>query len=84
MDTYGFMYRNSFYPYAPFQNLIARNDDDAGGKQFRLWVRLDTVITYYLVVGTFFPNVQGPFSITSTGIASITFSPIDPSGKNSI
>ncbi|CAF2662420.1 unnamed protein product [Rotaria sp. Silwood2] len=71
------------YP-APSQNLISFDDDSAGKQQFRLYIWLDTVTTYYLVVTTHDPKVTGQFAISATGIASLTFSTTDESGKNFI
>ncbi|CAF3351632.1 unnamed protein product, partial [Rotaria sp. Silwood2] len=66
------------YP-APSQNLISFDDDSAGKQQFRLYIWLDTVTTYYLVVTTHDPKVTGQFAISATGIASLTFSTTDES-----
>jgi hypothetical protein len=82
MDTYGYIYNSSFVPVAPVKNLMASDDDSAGNLQFGFYVELDTSTTYFLVVTTYNQMVTGNFSIIATGLASITFSPINSSGKS--
>ncbi|CAF3741831.1 unnamed protein product [Rotaria sp. Silwood1] len=84
MNTFGYLYNNSFVPPDLSQNLLASNNDGVDNQGFRLYIWLDTVTTYVLVVTTFNPNVTGPFSINVTGLASVTFSPMNASGENSI
>ncbi|CAF4316544.1 unnamed protein product, partial [Rotaria sordida] len=84
IDTFGYMYNNSFVPPDPSQNLLASNNDSAGNRQFRLYIWLDNASTYFLVVTTFNRNVTGPFSINVTGLASVTFSLMNASGENPI
>ncbi|CAF1431482.1 unnamed protein product, partial [Rotaria sordida] len=79
IDTYGYMYNNSFVPPDPSQHLLASNNDDAGNQQFHLYIKLDTTSTYFLVVTTFNRNVTGPFSINVTGLGSVAFSPMNAS-----
>ena len=84
MDTYGYIYNNSFVPVAPFENLMASDDDSAGNLQFGFYVELDTSTTYFLVITTYNQMMTGTFSIIATGLASIVFSPINSSGENFI
>ncbi|CAF3417109.1 unnamed protein product, partial [Rotaria sp. Silwood2] len=79
MDTYGYMYNNSFVPPAPSQNLLVSNDDGAGNQQFRLYIWLDSASTYFLVVTTYDSSVTGQFTLIATGLASVTFSPMNAS-----
>jgi hypothetical protein len=81
MDTFGQLYNSSFLPGTPSQNLIASNNDDGGNQQFSLYLLLNALATYILVVRTNTPGVTGAFSISATGSASISFSPINVSGK---
>ncbi|CAF3360299.1 unnamed protein product, partial [Rotaria sp. Silwood2] len=73
------MYNNSFVPRAPSQNAIVRNDESAGNRQFRLYVWLDNAITYYLVVTTHNAIITGEFTVIATGLASVTFLPMNAS-----
>ncbi|CAF1510988.1 unnamed protein product [Rotaria sp. Silwood1] len=82
MNTFGYLYNNSFVPPDLSQNLVASNNDGVDNQEFRLYIWLDTVTTYVLVVTTFNPNVTGPFSINVTGLASVTFSPMNASASN--
>ncbi|CAF4072947.1 unnamed protein product, partial [Rotaria sordida] len=79
MDTYGYMYNNIFIPLEPSQSLLANNNDSAGNQQFRLYIWLDNVTTYYLVVTTNEPIVIGQFTVIATGLGSVTLSPINAS-----
>ena len=81
MDTYAYMYKNIFIPLEPLQSLIASNNDGAGNQQFRLYIWLNNVTTYYLVVTTNNPIVTGQFTVLATGLGSVAFSPINASGK---
>ncbi|CAF4152302.1 unnamed protein product [Rotaria sordida] len=78
------MYNNSFVPPDPSQNLLASNNNSASSQQFHLYIWLDAASTYFLVVTTFNRNVTGPFSINVTGLAPVTFSPMNASGENPI
>ncbi len=73
MDTYGYIYKNSFNPAAPSANLISYNDDDGGNDQFLLSLYIDTVAKYILVVTTNRISVMGKFSIIATGQGSVSF-----------
>jgi hypothetical protein len=84
MDTFAYMYKNSFKPPTPLQNLLAKDNDGAGKAQFRVNVYFDTTTAYILVVTTFKPNITRSFSIIALGFSSVTFSPIKTSGENLI
>ncbi|CAF2156284.1 unnamed protein product, partial [Rotaria magnacalcarata] len=59
IDTYGYMYENSFLPAFPNINLLASDDSSAGNGQFALTLLLQPTDSYYLVITTYFPNVTG-------------------------
>jgi hypothetical protein len=84
IDTFGYVYSSRFLYPTLSTNIIASNNDGAGNKQFRLYLLLDTTTPYVLVVTTANLNVTGPFLIFATGLASVTFTPINMSGKSSI
>jgi hypothetical protein len=75
MDTYGYIYENSFDPTSPFVNLIKSNDDNNRAGQFKLNIDLQTGTEYILVVTTYNANVTGAFTIyTNAKIDIITYS----------
>ncbi|CAF4368170.1 unnamed protein product [Rotaria sp. Silwood2] len=74
LDTYGYIYNNSFNSSAPRTNLIVQNDDDGDNAQFLLTLFIDTLEKYILIVTTYAPNVFGTFSINTVSVGSISFS----------
>jgi hypothetical protein len=76
MDTYGFLYNDSFNPIYPYRNLVMNDDDGAGNRQFRLTTCLDANSTYILVVTTFERLESGPFSIFTSGPNDVRLSRI--------
>ncbi|CAF3377068.1 unnamed protein product [Rotaria sp. Silwood1] len=81
MDTYGYLYSNTFYPASPLTNVLDMNDDGGGNGQFMLSRYFQILTRYILVVTTYDQSVTGPFSIIATGLVSIRFSQIE--GSNS-
>lgn len=75
IDTYGYLYNQSFHPSNPSVHLLLHNDDDCQNKQFRLIARLEADAKYVLVVTTHTPGMLGPFSIVATGPVQIKFDP---------
>jgi hypothetical protein len=67
IQTYGYIYEDSFDPFNPTQNLLSQDGYGCGMYkfQFTTWLQVNT--TYVLVVTTFFPNVQGNFSVHVIG-----------------
>ena len=84
MDAFRYLYNNSFVPPAPSQNVVASNHDSGDNQQFHLYIWLDSVTTYYLVVTTNNPIVTGQYTVIAMGLASVTFSPMNTSGKSPI
>ena len=64
---HGSIYRNTFDPLNPFDNLLKVEDDDCIDSQFTLDVRLSNDITYVLVMTTYEPKETGSFSIVALG-----------------
>jgi hypothetical protein len=83
MDTFGYIYNDSFVSSAVSQNSIASNDDSAGNQQFRLYIWLNNMTTYVLVVTTYLPNITGAFSINAIGLKSIILPDTNTPGKSS-
>jgi hypothetical protein len=67
IDTYGYIYQDSFDPFNPSVNLILENDQSCPDEQFKLTVNLQVDIKYILVVTTALPDVTGEFSILVSG-----------------
>ncbi len=67
MDTYEFLYRNTFNPLSPSENLIVAQGDKGSDLQFRLNTRLDGDMTYVLVMTTYSFKDTGAFSIIVQG-----------------
>ena len=71
MNTYGFLYRNTFNPLSPFDNLFDKDDDSGFNLQFKLDIRLSGEMTYVLVVTTNVFQDTGVFSIVALGTDKI-------------
>ena len=67
MDAYGIIYKNTFNPLHPAENLLRSEDDSGSDFQFRLDVRLDGDTTYVLVMTTYRSKETGAFSIVVLG-----------------
>ena len=67
MDAYGFIYRNTFNPLNPSENLLVAQGDKGSDLQFRLNIRLDGDMTYVLVMTTYLLKETGAFSIIVLG-----------------
>jgi hypothetical protein len=63
VDTYGYIYKDKFDPYNPFENLLSQNDEGCGNNQFKLITYLQSSTTYILVVTTYYAKRTGAFSI---------------------
>ena len=66
-DAYGFIYRNTFNPLNPLENLLETEDDSGSDFQFRLNVRLSGNMTYVLVMTIYHLKETGAFSIIVQG-----------------
>ena len=72
INTYGYLYENSFDPFDTSSNLLVENDNSSSSNdQFKLKAFLQPSIVYILVVTTFAPNVVGNFSIVAWGVSLI-------------
>ncbi|CAF4519539.1 unnamed protein product, partial [Rotaria sp. Silwood2] len=79
MDTYGYLYNNTFDPASISTNLLAENDDGPSSTNFQISIYLQALTRYIVVVTTYDPSTTGTFSIVASGIASVIFSPINSS-----
>ena len=72
IDTYGYIYNNTFNPANRTLNMLQSNDDGAGNTQFLLSLWLQTMTNYIVVAttysaittGSFFVIVQGPAAVS--------------------
>ncbi|MCZ2338849.1 MAG: hypothetical protein LC127_11830, partial [Chitinophagales bacterium] len=74
MDTYAYIYQGSFDPLNPCANVIAQNDDTAGGLDPLITTTLTAGTTYYYVYTTyweigFIDTYPDPYTITITSTA---------------
>jgi hypothetical protein len=67
MNAYGFIYKNTFNPLNPSENLLNTDDDSGSDLQFRFNMRLSGGMTYVLVMTTYWLRETGPFSIVVLG-----------------
>jgi hypothetical protein len=76
IDTYGYLYSNSFNPLNIEQNLITGDNDAAQDFQFIVQHQLTSTKTYILVVTTNEQMVRGSILIFSYGPKEVKFSPM--------
>jgi hypothetical protein len=77
IDTYGYLYADSFNPLNREENLITGNDDDASSSQFSLPINLQSMKRYILVVTTNGQNVTGPVLVIAFGPERVTLTSMD-------
>ncbi len=73
MDAYGFIYKNTFNPLNPSENLLLVEDDSGSDFQFRLDIRLSSEMTYVLIMTTYQLKETGAFSIVALGANKVVF-----------
>ncbi|CAF1338588.1 unnamed protein product [Adineta steineri] len=66
-DLLGSIYKNSFNPLNPTENLLEVDDNGCSDNQFKLLIALEVNTKYILVVTTSQANVTGTFSIIVSG-----------------
>jgi len=67
INAYGLIYRNTFDPLNPSENLLGKDDDSGFDWQFRLNIPLNNDTTYVLVMTTYGVKETGTFSIAALG-----------------
>ncbi|CAF1626050.1 unnamed protein product, partial [Adineta steineri] len=72
IDTYGYIYENSFNPLNPSDNLFEKDDDGAPNDQFKFEIPLYADTTYILVVTTYRPSTTGEIKINVLGLQNVT------------
>jgi hypothetical protein len=73
METYGYLYRDTFDPVDPSRNLIANSNSSCANQQFWLQPFLQANSTYILLVTTLHANMTGALSVMSQGVANVSF-----------
>lgn len=73
MDTYGYIYNNTFNSSFPTENLINQNDDGGGYRQFLFSMYFNSLTKYILIVTTYLEDTTGPFSILVAGPTFLDF-----------
>ena len=81
LDTYGYLYNNTFYSNFPSLNKLQENDDGAGANQFLLSMYLQTMTDYILVSTTFGLSISGAFTIIVQGPATVNLSLTNSTGQ---
>ena len=71
IDAYGSIYRNTFNPLNPSENLFRTEDDSYSDLQFRLDIYLTGDMTYVLVMTTYRLEQIGEFLIVALGANKI-------------
>ena len=67
IDSYGYLYNDTFDPYNPTLNFLQQNDDGAGSRQFLLNWTLSVNGKYVLVPTSLSVNTISKFSIIGSG-----------------
>jgi hypothetical protein len=72
IDTYGYIYENSFDSLNPSENLWMKDDDGGSNGQFKFEIPLYVDTTYILVITTYYPKTPGEIKINILGLKDVT------------
>lgn len=72
-DTYGYIFNSIVRQIANARGSFMFDDDSGGNRQFKMAIALQSMINYTLVVTTFGRGITGPFSVSASGIALVSF-----------
>jgi hypothetical protein len=72
INTYGYVYNNTFHQDNPSVNLLTQGGNSGRNGQFKLTVFLQPWTLYLLVVTTSSRNVPGKFSIVVSGPTTVS------------
>ena len=81
LNTYGYLYNDTFDPTYPSNNLLQMDDNGGGSNQFKISMVLSTMVDYILVVTTSRPSAKRAFSIIVQGPAVVSLSFINSTGE---
>jgi hypothetical protein len=73
VDTFSYIYKDTFVPFDSSINLISRSDHSSNNTKFQLNVYLQANTSYVLVVTTSSANVTGTFSTLVSGPNNVRF-----------
>jgi hypothetical protein len=76
IDTYGYIYQDSFNLFNLSENLLSNDDNSCNNNQFKLINQLQIHTTYVLVLTTYYTDEIGNFSIIVTGPNEVILSQI--------
>ena len=71
IDSYGYLYTDSFLSSTPSMNVYTQDDDGAGSAQFQFTVVLQPGVVYILVATSYFPNIRAPFTVVVSGLVRV-------------
>ena len=71
IDSYGSLYKNTFNPLNPSENLLSAEDDDFFDLQFRFNIHLNGNMTCVLVITTYGLEETGQFSLIVQGPSKV-------------
>ena len=80
MDTFGYIYNNSFDPLTPSMNLVSWANDGDDNQQFQMVLNYKADFTVILVVTTNTEAIAGPFSVIARGPGTVTFTQLKQPG----
>ena len=76
LDTFGIIFNTTVYQITNTSQVVMFNDDGGGASQFLMTIYLQAMFNYTLVVTAYYANVTGPFSVSASGNALVTFFPL--------
>ena len=71
-DTYGYIYKYSFDPLKPSDNLFFEHNGSCSQGQFKFIIDLEMNTRYILVATTYHPYTTGSFSIFISGSSNVS------------
>ena len=74
----GYLYKEHFNEFFPYERLIAHNSDGCPNRKFKIITELQSSVTYILIMGVY-GSVSGSNSLLVSGPNNITFNPISKS-----
>ncbi|CAF0778639.1 unnamed protein product [Adineta ricciae] len=71
IDTYGYIYEETFNPLNPDEHLFTKNDDGGSENQFKFDLPLYNDTKYILVVTTYSPMITGNIIVHMSGVRHV-------------
>jgi hypothetical protein len=84
LDTYAYIYKNSFNPAFPSDDLYTYDDDGGNNRQFQFTLYLQPNTTYFLVATTFEPGINGDYLVAASGLSTVSLIPTSNSTLRAI